>query len=65
MHNYINISIHLKNPQNTARIYYSMTTNPENFHLSGICDTGLSDFHGLTLIISKVIHAKQKPKVTH
>ena len=42
-----------------------MTTNPENFHLSGICDTGLSEFHGLTLIISKVIHAKQKPKVTH
>ena len=65
MHNYINISIHLKNPENNARIYHSMTTNPKNFHLSGICDTGLSDFHVLTLIISKVIHAKQKPKVTH
>ena len=65
MHNYINTSIHLKNLENTVRIYHSMTTNPENCHLSGNCDTGLSDFHRLTLIIPKVTHAKHKPKVTH
>ena len=41
-----------------------MAINTESFHLSGVCNTGFSDFHGLTLIISKVIHVKHKLKIT-
>ena len=41
-----------------------MTINPEIVHSSGVCDTGFSEFHALTMIISKVIHAKHKHKIT-
>ena len=41
-----------------------MTISTERFHLSGVCNTGFSDFYGLKLITSKVVLAKRKPKIT-
>ena len=64
MHDHINRSIHLKNPENTLCIYHYMTINPEIVHSSGVCDTDFSDFHGLTLIFSKIIHAKHNYTIT-
>lgn len=44
------ISIHLKNPENTLRVYHYMTINPEIVRSSCVCDTDFSDLPGLTLI---------------
>ena len=44
------ISIHLKNPENTLRVYHYMTINPEIVRSSCVCDTDFFDLHGLTLI---------------
>ena len=40
-----------------------MTNYPESFHSSSVFETGLSDFHKLTLTVLKVFHAKHKPKI--
>ena len=40
-----------------------MTNHPKSFYSSSIYETGLSNFHKLTLTVSKVFHAKHKHKV--
>ena len=37
--------------------------HPKSFHSSSVFETGLSDFHKLTLTVLKVFHAKHKPKI--
>ena len=35
---------------------------PKNFHSPSVFETGLPEFHKLTLTVLKVFHAKHKPK---
>ena len=37
--------------------------HPKSFHSSSVFETGLCDFHKLTLTVLKVFHAKRKPKI--
>ena len=41
-----------------------MTNHPKSFHSSSVYETGLSDFHKLTLTVLKTFHVKHKPKIT-
>ena len=40
-----------------------LTNHPKRFHMSIVYESGLSDFHKLTLIVLKVSHAKHQPKI--
>ena len=42
-----------------------MANHPKSFHLSSVFETGLSDFHKLTLTVLKTFHVKHKPKIIH
>ena len=50
-----------KNQKNVTRINHILTNHPKKFHSSGVYETGLSDFHKLTVF--KVFYAKHKPKI--
>ena len=53
----------LKNPEKPTIIDHILTNNPRFFQHSGVCETGLSDFHKLTLTALKVYHSKQNLKI--
>ena len=42
---------------------YILTNHPKSFHSSSVYETGLSDFHKLTLTVLKTFHVKHKPKI--
>ena len=46
---------------NTYRLHF--TNHPKCLHSSSVYETGLSDFHKLTLTVLKDFHAKHKPKI--
>ena len=52
-----------KNPQKPSCIDLMITNMPKSFQGSVTIETGLSDFHKLTLSIMKVFYKKQKPNV--
>ena len=52
-----------KNLKNPTCIDHILTNHPKSFHSPSVFETGLSDFHKLTLTILKVFHAKYKPKI--
>ena len=52
-----------KNLENPTCINHILTNHPKSFHLSSVFETGLSDFHKLTLTVLKVFLAKHKPKI--
>ena len=52
-----------KNLENPTCIDHILTNYPESFHSSSVFETGLSDFHKLTLTVLKVFHVKHKPKI--
>ena len=52
-----------KNLENPTCIDHILTNHPKSFHLSSVFETGLADFHKLTLTVLKVFHAKHKPKI--
>ena len=52
-----------KNLENPTCIDHIFTNHPKGFHSSSVFETGLSDFHKLTLTVVKVFHAKHKPKI--
>ena len=52
-----------KNPEKPTIIDYILTNHPRFFQHSGVCETGLSDFHKLTLTALKVYHSKQNLKI--
>ena len=52
-----------KNPEKPTTIDYILTNHPNCFQHSGVYETGLSDFHRLTLTALKVFHSKQNPKI--
>ena len=54
-----------KNPDNPTLIDLILANHPKSFHLSSVFETGLSDFHKLTLTVLKTFHVKHKPKIIH
>ena len=52
-----------KNIDNPTLIDHILTNQPKSFHSSSVYETGLSDFHKLTLTVLKTFHVKHKPKI--
>ena len=63
--NLIKQPTYFKNLENPTRINHILTNHSKNFHSSSVFETGLTDFHKLTLTVLKVFHAKHKPKIIH
>ena len=51
-----------KNLENLTRIDQILTNHPKSFRSPSVFETGLSDFHKLTLTVLKSFHAKHKPE---
>ena len=54
-----------KNPENPAFIDLILTNSPRGFQNSSVFETGLSDFHKLTITVLKQYFPKLKPKVVN
>ena len=54
-----------KNPENPSCIDLILTNNPNSFQNSGVIETGLSDFHKMTVTVMKTTFEKLKPNITH
>ena len=52
-----------KNPINPTCTDLVITNRPKSFQEFGVIETGLSDFHKMSLTVMKVFYNKQKPKV--
>ena len=52
-----------KNPENPSRIDLILTNNPNSFQNSGVIETGLSDFHKMTVTVMKTSFEKLKPNI--
>ena len=52
-----------KNPINPNCIELIITNRPKSFQESEVIETGLSDFHKMSLTVMKVFYNKQKPKI--
>ena len=52
-----------KNIDNPTLIDHILINHPKSFHSSSAYETGLSDFHKLTLTVLKTFHVKHKPKI--
>ena len=54
-----------KNPENPSCIDLILTNNPNSFQNSGVIETGLSDFHKMTVTVMKTTFEKLKPNMIH
>ena len=63
LHNLIKDRTCLKNPHKPLCIDLLLTSFPKSFLKSQTLETGLSDFHKLTLVILKIRYKKQRPLV--
>ena len=54
-----------KNPENPSCIDLVLTNNPNSFQNSGVIETGLSDFHKMTVTVMKTTFEKLKPNIIH
>ena len=54
-----------KNPQNPSSIDLILTNNPSSFLKSHVIETGLSDFHKMTVAVMKTTFQKLAPKIIH
>ena len=54
-----------KNPENPSCINLILTNNPNGFQNSGVIETGLSDFHKMTLTVVQTTFQKLKPSIIH
>ena len=52
-----------KNPENPLIINLFMTNSPKSFQNSCVFETGLSDFHHMTVTVLKTTFKKQGPKI--
>ena len=52
-----------KNPQNPSCIDLILTNRSKSFQDSMVIETGLSDFHKMSLTAMKVFYKKQKPNI--
>ena len=55
----------LKNVHNPSCIDLILTNIPLSFQNTNVIETGLSDFHKLTLAVMKSTFQKQVPKIFH
>ena len=62
--NLIKEPICFKNIDNPILIDHILTNHPKSFHSSSVYETGLSDFHKLTLTVLKTFHVKHKPEIS-
>ena len=54
-----------KNPENPSCIDLILTNNPNSFQNSGVIETGLSDFHNMTVTVMKTTFEKLQPNIIH
>ena len=54
-----------KNPENPTCIHLILTNSLRSFQNSSVFETGLSDFHKLTITVLKQCFPKFKPKVVN
>ena len=54
-----------KNPQNPSCIDLILTNNPYSLQNSCTIETGLSDFHKMTVTVMKTTYEKLKPRITN
>jgi hypothetical protein len=54
-----------KNPANPSSIDLILTNRPRSFQGTVLIETGLSDFHKMTLTVLKMHFEKQTPKIVH
>ena len=54
-----------KNPKKPSCIDLILTNRPRSFHGCHIIETGLSDFHKMTITVMKMYFQKQGPRVIH
>ena len=52
-----------KSPEKPTTIDHILTNHPRGFQHSSVYETGLSDFHRLTLTVLRVYHSKQNLKI--
>ena len=52
-----------KNPEKPSCIDLILTNKPHSFQNSGVIETGLSDFHRMTVTITKMTFQKLKPRI--
>ena len=52
-----------KPPENPKTIYLISTNRPTSFCNSETLETGISDFHKLTVTVRKTLFKKQSPKI--
>ena len=52
-----------KNPINPTCIGFIITNRLKSFQEREVIETGLSDFHKMSLTVMKVFYNKQKPKI--
>ena len=54
-----------KNPENSSCIDLILTNNLNSFQNSGVIETGLSDFHKMTVTVMKTTFEKLKPNIIY
>ena len=54
-----------KNPEYPSCIHLILTTSPYNFQILCVIETGLSDFHKMTMTVLKTKFERLKPKIMH
>ena len=54
-----------KNPENPSCIDLILTNNPKCFQSSCVVETGLSDFHRMTVTVMKATFKKFEPRIIH
>ena len=54
-----------KNPENPSCIDLILTNNLNSFQNLGVIETGLSDFHKMTVTVMKTTFEKLKPNIIH
>ena len=52
-----------KNPHNPSCVDLFITNRPKSFQNSTVIETGLSDFHKMSLTVMKVFYKKQRPRI--
>ena len=65
MENLINNFTCYKNPNKPTCIDLMLTNKPRSFKNSSVLETGLSDFHKMTLTVMRAHFVKQTPKVVY
>ena len=63
--NLIKVLTCYKNPQNPSCIDLILTNSPLSFQSPGVIETGLSDFHKMTVTVMKTTFQKLDPKIIH